>query len=159
MEFANLNPNNFPIWQFCDCQVLRLQELHVLELQFVMCQQTMIKTLESRFRLLKVCVFVKLELSELYDLLAKSTRLDRSNIVQIVFSIEFLTQPKINKRYYKVMEFANLNPNNFPIWQFCDCQVLRIQELNVLELQFIMCWQTMIKTQSLDLGCSKCVYL
>ena len=39
------------------------------------------------------------------------------------------------------------------------CQILRLQELNVLELQCVMCWQTMIKTQSLDLGRSKCVYV
>ena len=50
------------------------------------------QNLESRFRLLKVCLFVKLESSELQDLLAKSTRidqskirLDRSNLVQINF--------------------------------------------------------------------------
>ena len=34
------------------------------------------QNLESRFRLLKVCLFVKLELSELQDLLAKSAMLD-----------------------------------------------------------------------------------
>ena len=34
------------------------------------------QNLESRFRLLKVCLFVKLESSELLDLLAKSARLD-----------------------------------------------------------------------------------
>ena len=46
------------------------------------------QNLESRFRLLKVCLFVKLESSELQDLLAKfarldwsKIRLDRSNIV------------------------------------------------------------------------------
>ena len=51
--------------------------------------------------LLKVYLYVKLELSVLQDLLCKSTwldrswiRLDRSKVVQIVFSIEFLTQPK-----------------------------------------------------------------
>ena len=38
------------------------------------------QNLESRFRLLKVCSFVKLESSELQDLLAKSARLDRSKI-------------------------------------------------------------------------------
>ena len=50
------------------------------------------QNLESRFRRLKVCLFVKLESSELQDLLAKSTRidqskirLDRSNLVQINF--------------------------------------------------------------------------
>ena len=50
------------------------------------------QNLESRFRLLKVYLFVKLELSELQDLLAKSTRidqskirLDRSNLMQINF--------------------------------------------------------------------------
>ena len=37
--------------------------------------------LESRFRLLKVCLFVKLESSELQDLLTKSARLDRSNLM------------------------------------------------------------------------------
>ena len=48
--------------------------------------------IKSRFRLLKVCLFVKLESSELQDLLAKFARLDRSKIrldrsklMQIVF--------------------------------------------------------------------------
>ena len=40
------------------------------------------QNLESRFRLLKVCLFVKLESSKLQDLLAKSARLDRSKIRQ-----------------------------------------------------------------------------
>ena len=51
------------------------------------------QNIKSRFRLLKVCLFVKLESSELQDLLAKSTRLyrskirlDQSKLVQIVFS-------------------------------------------------------------------------
>ena len=59
------------------------------------------QNLESRFRLLKVCLFVQLESSVLQDLLDKSARLDRSkirldrsNLVQIVFSVEFPTQPK-----------------------------------------------------------------
>ena len=50
------------------------------------------QNLEFRFRLLKVCLFVKLESSELQVLLAKSARLDRSkirldrsNLVQINF--------------------------------------------------------------------------
>ena len=38
------------------------------------------QNLESRFRLLKVCLFVKLESSELQDLLAKFARLNRSKI-------------------------------------------------------------------------------
>ena len=51
--------------------------------------------------LLKVCLCVKLESSVLQDLLVKSVcldrsriRLDRSKVMQIVFSIEFPTQPK-----------------------------------------------------------------
>ena len=43
------------------------------------------QNLESKFRLFKVCLFVKLESSELQDLLAKSARLNRSNLVQINF--------------------------------------------------------------------------
>ena len=50
------------------------------------------QNLKSRFRLFKVCLFVKLDLSELQDLLAKSASLDRSkirldrlNLVQINF--------------------------------------------------------------------------
>ena len=43
------------------------------------------QNLESRIRLLKVCLFVKLELSELQDLLAKSAKLDQSNLMQINF--------------------------------------------------------------------------
>ena len=59
------------------------------------------QNLESRFRLLKVCLCVKLESSELQDLLAKSARLDWSkirlnwsNLVQINFLQIFPTQPK-----------------------------------------------------------------
>ena len=43
------------------------------------------QNLETRFRLLKVCLFVKLESSELQDLLAKFARLDRLNLMQIYF--------------------------------------------------------------------------
>ena len=38
------------------------------------------ENLESKFRLLKVHLFEKFELSKLQDLLAKSSRLDRSKI-------------------------------------------------------------------------------
>ena len=57
--------------------------------------------IKSRFRLLKGCLFVKLESSDLQELLAKFARLDRSKIrldrsklMQIVFFAEFPTQPK-----------------------------------------------------------------
>ena len=60
------------------------------------------QNLESRFRLLKVCLCVKLESSDYkiywtkYARLNRSKiRLDRSNLVQIVFSSEFPTQPKL----------------------------------------------------------------
>ena len=59
------------------------------------------QNLESRIRLLKVYLFVKLESSVLQDLLCKSVRLDqskirldRSKLVQIVFLQNFPTQPK-----------------------------------------------------------------
>ena len=59
------------------------------------------KSLESRLRLLKVCLFVKLESSYCRIYLSKSTRLDqskirldRSNLVQINFLQNFPTQPK-----------------------------------------------------------------
>ena len=53
------------------------------------------QNLEFIFRLLKVCLFVKLELSDCRIYLSKSTRLDRSNLVQIIFSAEFPTQLKL----------------------------------------------------------------
>ena len=53
------------------------------------------QNLESIFRLLKVCLFVKLESSDCRIYLSKSTRLDRLNLVQIIFSAEFPTQPKL----------------------------------------------------------------
>ena len=60
------------------------------------------QNLVSRFKLLKVRLFVKLESSELQDLLAKSAmldqskiRLDRLNLMQIIFSAKFPTQPKL----------------------------------------------------------------
>ena len=59
------------------------------------------QNLESRFQLLKVCLSVKLESSDYRIYWTKSARLDqskirldRSNLVQIVFSTEFPTQPK-----------------------------------------------------------------
>ena len=58
------------------------------------------QNLESRFRLLKVCLFVKLDTSYCRIYWTKSTRLDRSkirldqsNLVQIIFSAKFPTQP------------------------------------------------------------------
>ena len=59
------------------------------------------QNLKSRFRLLKVCLYVKLESNDCRIYWTKSTRLDRfkirldrSNLVRIVFSVEFPTQPK-----------------------------------------------------------------
>ena len=70
----------------------RLQELNVLEIQFVMCLQTMIKTLSLGLGLLKVCLFVKLESSDYRIYWSKSARLDqqkirldRLNLVHIYF--------------------------------------------------------------------------
>ena len=75
---------------------------NVLELQFVLCWQTMIKTFSLILDLLKVCLCVKLESSVLQDLLCKSAELDqlkirlnRSKLVQIVFLQNFPTQPKL----------------------------------------------------------------
>ena len=60
------------------------------------------QNLESRFRLLKVCLFVKLESSNCRIYLSKSTRLnrskirlDQSNLVHINFLQNFPTQPKL----------------------------------------------------------------
>ena len=73
---------------------------NVLELQFVLCWQTMNKTLSLGLGLLKVCLFVKLELSDCRIYWTKSIRLDRSKIrldrlnhVQIHFSTEFQFSP------------------------------------------------------------------
>ena len=75
--------------------------LNVLKLQFVMLANHDQNVLVFILDLLKVCLYVKLESSVLQDLLCKSAwldrsriRLDRLKVVQIVFFIEFLTQPK-----------------------------------------------------------------
>ena len=59
------------------------------------------QNLESRFRLLKVCLCVKLESSDCRIYWTKfarldqsKIRLDQSNLMQIVFSAEFPTQLK-----------------------------------------------------------------
>ena len=59
------------------------------------------QNLESRFRLLKVCLFVKLELSDYRIYFSKSAmlnrskiRLDQLNLVQINFLQNFPTQAK-----------------------------------------------------------------
>ena len=87
------------------------------------------QNLESRIRLLKVCLCVKLESSVLQDLLCKSARLNRSKIrldrwklVQIFFSTEFPTQPK-------------------PVW---PCKVL--------------CFTLSIKGKNLVMFCCCCLY-
>ena len=66
----------------------------VIEFQFLMCWQTMIKTSSLGLGLLKVCLFVKLESSDCKIYRTKSARLDRLNHVQIYFSAEFPIQPK-----------------------------------------------------------------
>ena len=81
-----------------DCQRGRLLGsktlgTNVLELQFVLCWQTMIKTQSLGLGLLKVCLFVKLELSDCRTYWTKSARLDQSNHVQIYFSAEFQFSP------------------------------------------------------------------
>ena len=88
-----------------DCQRGRLLGskklgINVLELQFVFCWQTMIKTFSLGLGLLKVCLFVKLESSDCRIYWTKSVsldrskiRLDRSNHVQIYFSAEFQFSP------------------------------------------------------------------
>ena len=60
------------------------------------------QNIESRFRMLKVCLFVKLESSDfrIYwtrfaRLIQSKIRLDRSNLVHIYFSTEFPIQPKL----------------------------------------------------------------
>ena len=52
------------------------------------------QNLDSRFRLLKVCLFVKLESSNCKIYWSKSARLDQSNLVQINFLQNFPTRPK-----------------------------------------------------------------
>ena len=59
------------------------------------------KNIESRFRLFKVCLFVKLETSDYRIYWTKFARLDRSKIrldrsnhIQIYFFVEFPIQPK-----------------------------------------------------------------
>ena len=85
------------------CQVLRLQELNVLKLQTSICNvlANHDQNLESRFRLLKVCLFVKLKSSDCRIYLSKSARfdqskirLDRLNLVWINFLQNFPTQAK-----------------------------------------------------------------
>ena len=74
---------------------------NVLELQFVLSWQTMIKTWSLGLGLLKVCLLIKLESNDYRNYWTYSTRLDRSKIrldqsnhAQIYFSVEFPIQPK-----------------------------------------------------------------
>ena len=77
------------------CQVLRNQKLMYLNLiMYILANHD--QNIQSRFRLLKVCLCVKLELSVLQDLMCKSAKLDRSKIrldrlklVQIIFLENF----------------------------------------------------------------------
>ena len=78
------------------------------------------QNLESRFRLLKVCLFVKLESSDCRIYWTKSARLgwskirlDRSNLVQINFSAEFPIQPKLIwcVGFYVYSKYKRKNPS------------------------------------------------
>ena len=80
----------------------------------------MIKTSESRFSLLKVCLFVKLESSDCRIYWTKTARLDqskirldRSNLVQIYFSAEFPIQPKPiwHVGFYVLLKYKRKNPS------------------------------------------------
>ena len=80
---------------------------NVLELQFVLCWQTMIKTLSLGLGLLKVFLFVKLEPSDCRIYWTKFARLDRSSFRSIephanLFFCRILVQPKL---YLNVLGF------------------------------------------------------
>ena len=104
--FCNFEHFSFVICFVTDCQrgsLLGSKTLrsNLLELQCIMLANHD-QNLKSRFRLLKLCLCVKLELSNCKKLLFNSTRLNRSKIrldqsklVQIIFSAEFPTQPKL----------------------------------------------------------------
>ena len=64
------------------------------------------QNIQSRFRLLKVCLCVKLESSVLQDLMCKFAKLDRSKLVQIVFLQNFPTQAQACMMY-RVLCFAS----------------------------------------------------
>ena len=78
------------------------------------------QNLESRFRLLKVCLCVKLESSDCRIYWTKSTRLDRLkirfdrlNLVQIVFFFaKFSTQPKpiCHVGFYDLLQVQKKKP-------------------------------------------------
>ena len=94
-QFLKANSDSFS--KVLDSKTLRT---NVLKLQFVLYQQTMIKTQSLGLGLFKVCLFVKLELSDCRIYQTKSARLDQSKIrldrlnhVQIYFSAEFQFSP------------------------------------------------------------------
>ena len=85
------------------CELLGSKTLgtNILELQFVLCWQTMIKTQSLGLGLFKVCLLEKLESRDCRNYWTKSARLDRSKIrldrsnhVQIYFFAEIPIQPK-----------------------------------------------------------------
>ena len=96
----------FSLCFFTDCQRgsflgSKTLGLNVLELQLVVLANHDQNVFVFVLDLLKVCLYVKLELSVLHDLLCKSAwldrlkiRLDRSKLMQIVFLQNFPTQPK-----------------------------------------------------------------
>ena len=103
--------------------------------------------------LLKVCLSVKLESSVLQELLCKSAwldrsriRLDRSKVVQIVFFVEFPTQPKpfIVWGFMFCLKYKRENPSHvfrwlfmLCVWIFCEIQrclpshTLRVSNLKI----------------------------
>ena len=85
------------------------------------------QNIQSRFRLLKVCLCVKLESSVLQDLICKSAksdqskiRLDRSKLVQIVFLQNFLAQAQAHMTC-RVLCFASNKKKKKHLPRFRGC--------------------------------------
>ena len=113
-------------YKITNCQVLRNQELMYQNfIMYMLANHD--QNIQSRFRLLKVCLCVELESSVLQDLMCKSAkldqskiRLDRSKLVQIVFLQNFPTQAQAHMTC-KVLYFASSIKRKTLATFYCCC--------------------------------------
>ena len=127
------------------CLVLRLQELNVLKLYYVLYQQPMIKTqsLGLGLGLLKECLFVKLESSDYRIYWTKSAKLDQSkirfdrlNLMQINFFAEFSNSAQ-----------ALFNVQGFMFYS----KYKRKNPSYVLEIFDVLCVESLVKSRGVYL--------
>ena len=115
---------------------------NVLELQFVICWQTMIKIQSLGLGLLKVCLIVKLESSDCRNYWTKFARLDRSKI-------RFNRSKHVQIYFLQKFQFS---PNPFDLQGFVFYSKYKRKNLSyVLEVFGVLCVESFVRSRGVYL--------